>query len=131
MGSRLIPILGCEDLSFPKKHTLPEVRCDEIFMKTCVVRRSYSEVSLWQICYSTVRGLTKVKTRRSLSDKYDGQLGDSIDEKMSIFSSTRLRKITGDTLYMYTNSSLLESGLKERKYHVMLFLRTCMSQKWM
>ena len=40
--------------------------------------------------------------------------------------SLRLRKITGDTLY--TNSGLLESGLKVRKCHVMLFLRTCMSQ---
>ena len=29
-------------------------------------------VSLWQIFYSTVRGLTKFKTRRSLSDEYDG-----------------------------------------------------------
>ena len=43
--------------------------------------------------------------------------------------SLRLHKITGDTLC--TNSGLLESGLKVRKYHVMLFLRTCMSQKWM
>ena len=52
-----------------------------------------SEFSLWQIFYSTVRGLTKFKTRWSLSDGYDGQLGQFIeplirpgvklDEKMS------------------------------------------------
>ena len=29
-------------------------------------------VSLWQIFYGTVRGLTKFKTRRSLSDEYHG-----------------------------------------------------------
>ena len=52
---------------------------------------------------------------------------DWIDEKMAdkhlLFDSARSRGIT--------NSSLLESDLKVRKYHVMLFLRTCMSQKWM
>ena len=32
----------------------------------------------------------------------------------------------------YTNSSLLEEGaVIVRKYHAMLFLRTCMSWKWM
>ena len=40
------------------------------------VRRSL--FSLGQIFYSTVRGLTKFKTNGSLSDKYDGQLGDWI-----------------------------------------------------
>ena len=43
--------------------------------------------------------------------------------------SLRLLNITWDTLF--TNSSLLESDLKVRKCYVMLFLRTCMSQKWM
>ena len=59
-------------ISFPKKHTLPEVRCDQILMKTCIVRCSDSEFSLSQFFYVTVRGLAKVKTRRSLSDEYDG-----------------------------------------------------------
>ena len=41
--------------------------------------------SLWQIFYCTVRGLTKFKTRRSLSDEYDGKLGDwlSIHEPLT------------------------------------------------
>ena len=43
IGSRLIRILEREDLSFPKKHTLPEVRCDEILMRTCIVRCSYCD----------------------------------------------------------------------------------------
>ena len=30
----------------------------------------------------------------------------------------------------YTNSSLLEGDVKVRKFHAMLFLRTCMSRKW-
>ena len=47
------------------------------------------------------------------------------NEKMSICSSTP------QDHWGYTNSSLLESDLKVRKYHVMLFLRTCMSQKRM
>ena len=37
-----------------------------------LVRCSDSEFSLWQIFYTTVRGLTKFKTRKSLSDEYDG-----------------------------------------------------------
>ena len=61
-----------EDLLFPKKHTLAEVRCDQILMRTCIVPCSDSEFSLWQIFHSTVRGLTKFKTGRSLSDEYDG-----------------------------------------------------------
>ena len=52
---------------------------------------------------------------------------DWIDKKMAeehlLFDSARSRRIT--------NSSLLESDLKVTKYHVMLFLRTYMSQKWM
>ena len=52
-----------------------------------------------------------------------------MDEKMHEHFLFEIRKIAGDTLY--TNSSLLKSGLKVRKYHVMLFVRTCMSQKWM
>ena len=31
----------------------------------------------------------------------------------------------------YTNSSSLEGDVKVRKCHAMLFLRTCMSRKWM
>ena len=53
-------------------HTLAEVRCDQILMRTYIVRCSDSDFSLWSIFYSTVRGLTKFKTRRSLSDEYDG-----------------------------------------------------------
>ena len=49
----------------------------------------------------------------------------NVDEKMSICSSTP--QDHGG----YTSSSLLESDQKVRKYHVMIFLRTCMSQKWM
>ena len=49
------------------------VRCDQILMRACIVRCSDSEFSLWQIFYSTVRGLTKFKTRTgSLSGKCDG-----------------------------------------------------------
>ena len=44
--------------------------------KACIVRCSESEFSLWQIFYRTARGLTKFKTRRTLSDEYDGELGD-------------------------------------------------------
>ena len=49
--------------------------------------------------------------------------GVKLDEKMSICSSTPQHERG------YTNSSLLEGDV--RKYHVMLFLRTCMSRKWM
>ena len=65
----------CEDLSLPKKHALSEVRWDQILRwerASFGVRCSDSEFSLWQIFYSTVRGLTKFKTRRSLSNEYDG-----------------------------------------------------------
>ena len=52
---------------------------------------------------------------------------DWIDKKMAdehlLFDSARSTGIT--------NSSLLESDLEVTKYHVMLFVRTCMSQKWM
>ena len=51
--------------------------------------------------------------------------GVKLDEKMNNYSSDSERSRG------YTNSSLLESDLKVRKYHVMLFLRTHMSQKWM
>ena len=50
--------------------------------------------------------------------------GVKLDEKMSISSSTPQH---GE----YTNSSLLEGDIKVRKCHAMLFLRTCMSRKWM
>ena len=96
-----------------------------------------SLLCLWQIFYGTVRSLIKFKTRRSLSDEYDGLLGDWIsiqepltrpgvkpDEKMSICSSTPQHG-------GYTNSSLLEGDVKVRKCHAMLFLRNCMSRKWM
>ena len=46
------------------------------------------------------------------------------DEKMSIRSSTPQHG-------GYTNSSLLEGDVKVRKCHAMLFLRNCMSRKWM
>ena len=51
--------------------------------------------------------------------------GVKLDEKMSICSSTPQHGRG------YTNSSLLEGDVKVRKCHVMLFLRTCMSRKWM
>ena len=72
IGSRLGRIRECEDLLFPKKHMLVEVWCDKILMRMCIVRCSDSEFSLWQIFYSTVRGLTKFKTHRSLWEEYDG-----------------------------------------------------------
>ena len=49
--------------------------------------------------------------------------GVKLDE-MSICSSTPQHG-------GYTNSSLLEGDVKVRKCHAMLFLRTCMSRKWM
>ena len=51
--------------------------------------------------------------------------GLKLAQKMSICSSTPQHGRG------YTNSSLLESNVKVRKCHVMLFLRTCMSRKWM
>ena len=48
-----------------------------------------------------------------------------VDEKMSICSST------SQDHGGYTNSCLLESDLKVRKCHAMLFSRTGMSRKWM
>ena len=47
-----------------------------------------------------------------------------IGEKMSICSSTSLHG-------GYTNNSWLEGDVKVRKCHAILFLRTCMSRKWM
>ena len=52
------------------------------------------------------------------------RLGVKLDEKMSICSSTQEHG-------GYTNSSLLEGDVKGRKCHVMLFLKTYMSRKWM
>ena len=52
--------------------------------------------------------------------------GVKLDEKMSICSSTLQH---GDILP--ANSSLLEGDVKVRKCHAVLFLRTCMSRKWM
>ena len=40
--------------------------------RASIVRCPGLRVSLCQISYRTVRGLTKFKTRRSLSDEYDG-----------------------------------------------------------
>ena len=48
-----------------------------------------------------------------------------LDEKMSICSATPQHGRG------YTNSTLLAGDVKVRKCHVMLFLRTCMSRKWM
>ena len=52
--------------------------------------------------------------------------GVKLNEKISIFSSTLQH---GDILP--PNSSLLEGDVKVKKCHAMLFLRTCMSRKWM
>ena len=52
--------------------------------------------------------------------------GVKLDEKMSICSSTLQHR---DILP--ANSSLLEGDVKVRKCHAVLFLRTCMSRKWM
>ena len=46
------------------------------------------------------------------------------DEKMNVCFSTPQHG-------GYTNSSLLEGDVKVRKCNAMLFLRTCMSRKWM
>ena len=51
--------------------------------------------------------------------------GVKLDEKMSICSSTSQHGRG------YTNSSLPVGNVKVRKCHVILFLRTCMSRKWM
>ena len=51
--------------------------------------------------------------------------GVKLDEKMSNYSSDSERSRG------YANFSLLESDLKVRKCHAMLFLRTCMARKWM
>ena len=50
--------------------------------------------------------------------------GVKLDEKMSICSSTPQHG-------GYTNSSLLKGDVKVRKCHAVLFLRNCMSRKWM
>ena len=52
------------------------------------------------------------------------RVGVKLDEKMSICSSTSQHG-------GYTNSRLLEGGVKVRKCHAFLFLRTCMSREWM
>ena len=93
------------------------------------VQRSLLRLRLFfaAIFFSTVRGLTKFKTRGVFQMSTMVNFGIGLTRRWAF--SLRLHKITGDTLC--TNSGLLESGLKVRKYHVMLFLRTCMSQKWM
>ena len=91
-------------------------------------------VSLWQIFYCTVRNLTKFKTRRSLSEEYDGYLGDWISKAFDSRRALNLtRSICSSTPQRgeYTNCSLLEGDVKVRKCHAMLFLRTCMSRKWL
>ena len=56
------------------------VRCDQILMRACIVRCLDSEFSLWQVFYSTVRGLLKFKTRTgSLSDEYDDHVTWGLD----------------------------------------------------
>ena len=91
----------------------------------------FSFNSSFNFLQSTVRGLTKFKTRgrllglRWLTSTCGLDHPDiELDEKMSIFSSTP------QDHGRYTNSSWLESGLKVRKCHAMPLLRTCMSQKW-
>ena len=71
--------------------------------------------SLWQIFYSTVRGLTGFKTRRSLD------LGIGRGDEHLLFESPRSR---GNT-----NSSWLESDLKVRKCHAMLFFESLYEPK--
>ena len=46
-------IQECEDLSFPKKHNLAKVRCDQILMRMCITCCSDSDFSLRQ--FSTAR----------------------------------------------------------------------------
>ena len=90
------PNRECEDLSFPKKHTLVEVWFDQFLMIACIVRCADSAFSLWQIFYSTVRLLTKFKTRTgTLSDEYDRQLRglDWREDEHLLFYSARSRGI--------------------------------------
>ena len=60
----------------------------------------------------------------SIQEPFLTRPGVKPDEKMSIRSS--IPQHGG-----YTNSSLLEGDMKVRKCHAMLFLRNCMSRKWM
>ena len=100
-----------------------------------IVRCSDSEFSLWQIFFSTVRDLTKFEIRSSgifqISTTVNLEIGLTrpgvkVDEKMSICCQTLQH---GDILP--ANCSLLEGDAKVRKCRAMLFLRTCMSRKWM
>ena len=101
-------------------------------MRACIVCFLDSEFSVLCDKFSTartVRGLTKFKTHRSLSDEYDWisiqepltRSGVKLDEKMNICSSTPQH---GE----YTNSSLLGGDMKVRKCHAMLFLTTCITE---
>ena len=64
-------------------------RCSSVRSNSSLrVRASFAartQFSSWQIFYSTVRGLTKFKARRSLSDEYDGELGDWISRAFDSF----------------------------------------------
>ena len=85
IGSRLIRMLECKDLSFPKKHTFPEVRCDRILMRTCIVRCSYSEFSLWQINSFTIL--------HSLAFFNDNNLGLHFDLDLKIYMYVHIASI--------------------------------------
>lgn len=105
-------------------------RWSSVGFKTCIVRCSdsgfYLKKNFLQHCWEVLPSYI-IETCRSLSDEYDGNLGDLISrasdssrrqtwrEDEHDLHSTRSQGIT-------TNSSLLENDLKVRKCHALLFL---------
>ena len=49
----------------PEKRTLAEVRCDQILMRTCIVRCSDSEFSLWQFFSARLEVLPNLRHKES------------------------------------------------------------------
>ena len=94
IGSRLVWIWECEDLSFPNKHTLAKIRCDQILMRTCIVRCSDSEFSLWQ--FSTARLEVLPNLRHAVVFQMSMMVNFGIGLTRRWAFSLRLRKITGD-----------------------------------
>ena len=73
-------------------------------------RFSDLEFSLWRIFYSKVRGLTNFK-------------------HAGVFQMSTIVNL--GIGFQFKSSSLLEGDVKVRKCHDMLFVRNCMSRKWM
>ena len=78
----------------PEKRTLAEVRCDQILMRTCIVRCSDSEFSLWQFFSARLEVLPNLRHGGVSQMSTMVNFGIGLTRRWAF--SPRVRKVTGD-----------------------------------